>query len=84
VIQINARATGEVIANLADLLRPDAVLLGSLALHLGPPWLEIVRHQFRIETLPDTDCRIDPAGLGARLQDCSALVVAVSAVDERG
>ncbi|MGD0389557.1 MAG: ROK family protein [Tepidisphaeraceae bacterium] len=79
VIQINARAVGEVVANLADLLRPDVVLLGSLALYLGPPWLEIVRHQFRVEALPDTLCRIDPAGLGARLQDCSALVVAVSA-----
>jgi len=83
VIQINARAVGEVIANLADLLRPDVVLLGSLAMHLGPPWIDIVRHQFRVEALPDTDCRIEPAGLGARLQDCSALVVAVSAVEER-
>jgi glucokinase len=83
VIQINARAVGEVIANLGDLLRPDIVLLGSLAMHLGPPWIEIVRHQFRVEALPDTLCRIEPAGLGARLQDCSALVVAVSAADQR-
>jgi glucokinase len=80
VIHINARAIGEVCANLGDLLRPDAILLGSLATHLGPKWVEIVRAQFRAEALPDTaECPIEPAGLGARLQDCSALVVAVSA-----
>lgn len=78
VIAINARAVGEVCANLADFLRPDAILLGSLAMHLGQPWLDIVRAQFRAEVLPDAACRIDPAGLGQRLQDCSALVVAVS------
>jgi glucokinase len=84
VININARAVGEVCANLGDLLRPDAILLGSLAIHLGNPWVEIVRGRFREEALPDTaTCRIEPAGLGARLQDCAALVVAVSQTDER-
>jgi glucokinase len=84
VININARAVGEVCANLGDLLRPDAILLGSLAIHLGNPWVEIVRDRFREEALPDTTaCRIEPAGLGARLQDCAALVVAVSQSDER-
>jgi glucokinase len=79
VIKMNARAVGEVCANLGDLLRPDAILLGSLAMHLGNPWVEIVRKQFRAEALPDTTtCRIEPAGLGARLQDCAAIVVAVS------
>ena len=83
VITINARAVGEVCANLGDLLRPDAILLGSLAIHLGNPWVEIVRDRFREEALPDTaTCRIEPAGLGARLQDCAALVVAVSKSDE--
>ncbi|HEY1921219.1 MAG TPA: ROK family protein [Tepidisphaeraceae bacterium] len=79
VITINARAVGEVCANLGDLLRPDAILLGSLAMHLGNSWVEIVREKFREEALADTaTCRIEPAGLGARLQDCAALVVAVS------
>jgi glucokinase len=83
VITINAKAVGEVCANLGDLLRPDAILLGSLAIHLGQPWVEIVRDQFRAEALPDTaTCRIEPAGLGIHLQDCAALVVAVSHSDE--
>jgi glucokinase len=80
IIELNARATGEVCANLGDLLRPDIILLGSLATHLGPKWVEIVRAKFRAEALPDTaECPVEPVGLGVRLQDCAALVVAVSA-----
>jgi glucokinase len=79
IIRINAQAVGEVCANLGDLLRPDMILLGSLASHLGVEWVEMVRGRFRSEALPDTDCPIESAGLGPRLQDCSALVVAVSA-----
>jgi glucokinase len=79
IIHINARAVGEVCANLGDLLRPDMILLGSLAIHLGAKWIELVQARFRAEALPDTVCPIEPAGLGIRLQDCSALVVAVSA-----
>jgi glucokinase len=79
VIEINAAAIGEVCANLADFLRPDLILLGSLAGHLGTPWLERVRSRFSIEILSTTTARVVPAALGPRLQDCSALVVAISA-----
>jgi glucokinase len=78
VIELNARATGEVCANLADFLHPDAILLGSLAKHLGEKWIALVLEKFCSEALPDTLTRIEPAGLGDRLQDCSALAVAVS------
>lgn len=78
IIQINARAVGEVCANLGDLLRPDIIILGSLATHLGEPWIEMVRARFLAEALPDTaECPIEPAALGARLQDLSALIVAI-------
>jgi glucokinase len=81
VIEINARAVGEVCANLGDTFRPDMILLGSLASHLGDKWVEIVRAAFRAEALADTaQCAIEPAGLRERLQDCSALVTAVSAI----
>jgi glucokinase len=84
VIEINAGAVGEVCANLADFLRPDLILLGSLARHLGESWLAIVRARFRAEALPDTAaCRIEPAGLGEDLQDRSALVVAISGGENR-
>ncbi len=81
IIALNAKSVGEVCANLADFLRPDAILLGSLATHLGQPWLEMVRAQFREEVLPNTACRIEPAALGQRLQDCSALVAAVASLE---
>ena len=75
VIEINARAVGQVCANLADLLRPEAILLGSMAMHLGEKWVAMVRERFEAEALDAGECRVEPAGLGERLQDCSALVV---------
>jgi hypothetical protein len=78
-VQLNAHAVGVVCATLGDLLRPDVILLGSLARYLGPAWVDTVRERFRQEVLSDTAaaCRIEPAGLGAKLQDCSALAVAI-------
>jgi glucokinase len=89
VIALNARAVGDVCAMLGDLLRPDVILLGSLARYLGDAWVEAVRARFVGEVLADTAaaCRIEPAGLGNRLQDCSALVVAITAAaaaEDRG
>jgi glucokinase len=84
IISMNARAVGDLCALLGDLLRPDMIVLGSLAKYLGTPWIEAVRRQFETESLPDTadNCRITPAGLGDRLQDCSALAVAIEASEE--
>lgn len=79
VLAAHARATGDVCAWLGDFLRPDLILLGSLARHLGPAWVSQVIARFRDEALPQTidGCRVAPAGLGERLQDCSALAVAL-------
>ena len=79
IIAINARAVGDIGAWLADALFPDVILLGSLSRYLGAGWVRQVRAQFVREALParGTACRIRAAGLGERLQDCSALVVAV-------
>jgi glucokinase len=82
VIEINAKAVGQVCANLADLLRPEAILLGSLALHLGEKWVRLVKDQFEGEALDASQCRVEPAGLGGKLQDCSALVVGAAAIRE--
>jgi glucokinase len=81
VLSLNARAVGDVCAMLGDLLRPDVILLGSLARYLGSIWVDAIRSRFISETLADTSnaCCIEPAGLGDRLQDCSSLVVAVAA-----
>jgi hypothetical protein len=62
-----------------DMLYPEVILLGSLARYLGAGWLAQVRAAFAAEAHADAArlCRIEPAGLGERLQDCSALVAAL-------
>jgi glucokinase len=79
VLRINARAVGHGAAILADMLFPDCILLGSLALYLGEDWLAEVRRAFVDEALPDAAklCRLIPAGLGSQLGDLSALVAAI-------
>jgi glucokinase len=81
VLTTNAQAVGDACALLGDLLRPDLILLGSLAQYFGDPWISTVRARFRDEVLPDTAaaCRIEPTRLASSLQDCSALVVAIAA-----
>ncbi len=80
VVRINARAVGEVAAMLADALGLDMVILGSLARYLGQSWVDEVRRSFRSEVLPSVAkvCRVEPAFLGDRLQDCSALAAALA------
>ncbi len=70
--------TGRSAALLGDLLTPQAIVLGSLATRLGDAWLDEVRTAFAAEVLPAVAaaCRIVPAGLGERLQDCAALAAA--------
>jgi len=76
VLQMHAAATGRCCANLADMLFPDVILLGSLAHYLGASWLDQVVHEFRKEAHPHAvaRCQIEPATLGPRVQDLSALV----------
>lgn len=76
-LQANERAVGAACALLADLLALDVIVLGSLALHLGPAWLERVRGGFAAEALATNAerCRIRPAM--ADVQDRSALAAAL-------
>jgi len=84
VVRTNARAVGHVCALLGDLLWPEMIVLGSLAHYLGPSWIRLVREAFLEEAMHDVGatCRLEPAGLGPRLQDCSALAAAMCAVPE--
>lgn len=81
VLAFHARCVGRVCAALVDALRPDFIALGSLARYLGAVWVDGVRSVVHDEALPDAvaACRIAPAALGERLQDCSAFVPAVVA-----
>lgn len=76
--ELNAHAVGDACALIADLLYPDVILLGSLARYLGESWLSTVRERFQRQAYPDAAklCRVQPASLGERLQDLSALAAA--------
>ncbi|MCF7854295.1 MAG: ROK family protein [Candidatus Pacebacteria bacterium] len=79
VLRIHAEATGQVCANLADTLFPDVILLGSLSRHLDGDWLEQVKRRYDNEIHPDARalCKLQPNTLGERLQDLSAVAVAI-------
>ncbi len=78
VIKLHAKATGQVAANICDMLFPQKILLGSMARHLGPLWCDIVYAKFENEIHPNAQslCEIKAASLGERLQDLSALAAA--------
>ncbi|MGH7812640.1 MAG: ROK family protein [Candidatus Binataceae bacterium] len=77
------RATGErlgaVLAILADLFNPDAIVIGGLAPRMGEPLLAPARKIMKREALtkPAETCRVVLATLGERIGDVAALCVAI-------
>lgn len=80
VMDQHAFYTGKVCAMIAELLCPDVIVLGSLATHIGKPWVDRVRHHYHQQVLPRIGSlvRVEPNALQDRLQDLSAIVVAAS------
>jgi glucokinase len=85
-INVAARWLGRGIAFLIDLLDPDAVILGSLAVRAGDLFLPTAIAVVREETADRTrSCRIVPAGLGESIGNVAALSSAIyPARDPRG
>lgn len=78
ILHLSAQAVGDMCAFLSDLLRLELIVIGSLAVYLGEPWLSQVRIRLAEKSLDgSTLCRVVPAGLADRLQDCSALAAAI-------
>jgi glucokinase len=84
IIALNARMTGRVCALIADFLHPDLIVLGSLSLYLGEPWVEAVRQERDRLALAEAaaHCAIEAPRLGTRLQDLSALAAAKRALGD--
>ncbi len=78
-IDDNADAVGAACAMLADLLALDVIVLGSLAVYLGSPWIARVNSTFAREALADhaVACRLRAASLDD-VQDRSGLAAAIS------
>jgi glucokinase len=78
VVEAAAVWLGRGIAYLVDLLDPEIVVLGSLAVRAGDLFLPTASRTVRLETLPRTHgCRIVVAGLGEHLGDVAALSAAI-------
>ena len=79
-----ARHLGHACAILIDVLNPQRISLGSLALRLQPlpQFIELVRFAAQEEAMPGAfaACTIDVAALGDRVQDLAALAAASEAV----
>jgi glucokinase len=77
VIDVSAAWLGRGIANLIDLLDPEIVVLGSLAVRAGDLVLPTVRRVAAQESLEGRRCRIVASELGERIGDVAALSAAI-------
>ncbi len=75
------RRLGRGLAILLDILNPEIIVIGSLAVHLGELILKPAGEEMRREALPGSvvACRVVPAALGQRLGDVAALCAAIAA-----
>jgi glucokinase len=78
IVEELATHLGHACAILIDMLNPQRISLGSMALRLGDVFLKPVRAAAKAESLPVSfeACTIAPAALGDRIQDCAALAAA--------
>lgn len=75
------RHLGRGLAILLDVLNPEVIVIGSLAVRLGDLVLKPAREEMQREALPGAfaACRVVPAALGERLGDVAALCAAIRA-----
>jgi glucokinase len=84
IIEQAGRRLGEAIAILVDILNPERVIVGGLALRLGDKLLDPARASMRVEALPTSAaaCSIVPAQLGESIGDIAAICIAMGLHDE--
>ena len=79
IVQETGKRLGEALALLVDVLNPECILIGGLALRLGEHLLGPARERMFEEALPlaACACRVGPAELGESIGDVAALGVAM-------
>ena len=79
VLEATGEKLGEVLAILVDLLNPDRIVIGGLAMRLGDLLLEPARRVIKREALelPAQTCQVVPAELGESIGDAAALCIAM-------
>ena len=84
ILGISGRKLGMALAILVDLLNPECIVIGGLAMRLGDLILAPAREVLAREALSPAvaACKIVPAQLGERIGDIAALCVAIDADQE--
>ena len=79
IVVESATYLGSACGMLIDILNPEKISLGSLAVRLGGLYIDAVRAAAKKEALSEgyNNCLIDVAALGENVQDMAALAVAV-------
>jgi glucokinase len=78
IIHSTGRRLGQVLAMLVDILNPERIVIGGLAMRLGDALLDPARKIVRQEALAPSaaTCEVVPAALDERIGDVAALCVA--------
>lgn len=78
VVRMTGTRLGQTLAILIDILNPECIVIGGLAMRLKEDLLGPARKVVEREALPQAAvaCRIQPANLGERIGDVAALCVA--------
>ena len=84
ILTICGRKLGLALAILVDVLNPERIVIGGLAMRLGDLILEPARQALRKEALQPAlaACSVVPAMLGERIGDIAALCVAMGGTRE--
>lgn len=81
IAAICGRRLGETLAILVDILNPECIVIGGLAMRFGELVLAPARQRLKREALAPSAaaCKIVPAQLGERIGDVAALCIAMDA-----
>jgi len=81
LIRSTGRRLGETLAILVDILNPERIVIGGMAMRLGDDLLKPARAVLRREALPASfaACEIVPAQLNEQIGDLAAICVAMGA-----
>ena len=79
IIRSTGKRLGQVLAMLVDILNPERIVVGGLAIRLGDTLLGPARKVIQREALAPSAavCQVVPAALGERIGDTAALCVAM-------
>ncbi len=84
VIKKSGKYFGKGLSVLLDILNPELIVIGSMAVRLGDLLLDPAREVVQQEALPEavSACQIVPAELGEQIGDLAALCVAIEAENQ--